>query len=611
MKSFSVRSFLLVVIIAASFQGFLFSQTARPVLVPYKNDAFNLYGFKDSVTGKVMVIPRYNYADKFVDGLSRVTVDGMYGFVDRTGKLVLPCKYDFVFEPSDGMALLKTADGKYGYCNNKGIVVIPPKYTDANDFGNGLAPVKVGEKYGYINKTGQWVIAQKYNDARPFSDGLAIVTLGEKQGLIDKTGKFCIPLKEEEISWFSTGVYKLRNADRNAYGLMDKTGKWLTDSTYRYIGDLNFKIPGGIASITTFDDKTGLVNGKGEIVMQPAFDSWKEIGHQDMVCVYINYKLYVTEDTRFGLYDLRQKKLITELNFNEIDDKYSDNMLAFVQADKVGYFDSIGQVIIQPVFDMGYKFNNGAAIVKKDGKYCLINRTGTTISDSYDYIFKYSDDFFLVNNGGTWNEDDGLQGGLCGLIRFDGTVMLPPVYNEIDLIYDGMIIFLRGDTLGFMDLQGREIMKPGTSRLGAFNDGLALFSIPDMDKYDNNEEDYDLWGYVSKNGEEVVPAKYDDADDFSDSLGKVKQADAIIYLDITGKEMIRMTDFEEAGPFSDGMAWVIKDGKVGYIDKTGALKIPCIYGKGKDFSDGVTVVELLDYEILINKKGEEIRRWKK
>jgi hypothetical protein len=44
--------------------------------------------------------------------------------------------------------------GKYGFIDNTGRVVIPFRYSAADKFSEGLANVRVGEKWGYIDETG-------------------------------------------------------------------------------------------------------------------------------------------------------------------------------------------------------------------------------------------------------------------------------------------------------------------------------------------------------------------------------------------------------------------------------------------------------------------------
>lgn len=88
------------------------------------------------------------------EGLQPVQKHGLWGYVDRTGKIIIPFKY-------------KTAAG----------------------FKEGLAAVSLGELYGYIDKTGQVTIPIKYDYASDFKDGKAMVRSGSKSFSVDKKGK--------------------------------------------------------------------------------------------------------------------------------------------------------------------------------------------------------------------------------------------------------------------------------------------------------------------------------------------------------------------------------------------------------------------------------------
>ena len=53
--------------------------------------------------------------------------DGRYGFIDQTGAEVIPFKYDYVFNFSNGLAMIQLY-GKWGYIDKTGTEVITCKY---------------------------------------------------------------------------------------------------------------------------------------------------------------------------------------------------------------------------------------------------------------------------------------------------------------------------------------------------------------------------------------------------------------------------------------------------------------------------------------------------
>ena len=81
-------------------------------------------------------------------------------------------------------------DLKYGYIHKSGVLVIPPRFEGAGVFSEGLAAVKLHGKCGYIDKTGRLVIEPRFDAARPFFGSLARVNVGDKCGYIDKAGRY-------------------------------------------------------------------------------------------------------------------------------------------------------------------------------------------------------------------------------------------------------------------------------------------------------------------------------------------------------------------------------------------------------------------------------------
>ena len=92
---------------------------------------------------------------------------GKWGYIDKTGKEVVPCKYDFASSFSDGLAAVNIGavydwtmehssmyGGKWGYIDKTGKEAVPLKYDTAYDFSDGLARVKLNGKCGFISISG-------------------------------------------------------------------------------------------------------------------------------------------------------------------------------------------------------------------------------------------------------------------------------------------------------------------------------------------------------------------------------------------------------------------------------------------------------------------------
>ncbi|MBQ3496832.1 MAG: WG repeat-containing protein, partial [Oscillospiraceae bacterium] len=92
-------------------------------------------------------------------------------------------------------------NGKYGHIDNNGklIVILPGEYDSIDNFCEGLACVKKGEKYGFINADCRLVIPYEYDSAVSFRDGVAAVGNDGKKGLIDKSGNAVLPLQYDSI----------------------------------------------------------------------------------------------------------------------------------------------------------------------------------------------------------------------------------------------------------------------------------------------------------------------------------------------------------------------------------------------------------------------------
>lgn len=76
---------LLIVLVAP-----LFAQEADLSLIPYRKG--KLWGYADG-DKKIVIAPAYEEADFFSEGFAAVKKGGKYGYINKSGKLVIPCKF--------------------------------------------------------------------------------------------------------------------------------------------------------------------------------------------------------------------------------------------------------------------------------------------------------------------------------------------------------------------------------------------------------------------------------------------------------------------------------------------------------------------------------------
>jgi WG containing repeat len=143
------------------------------------------------------VIPfrRVDSASPFKEGIA--VVNGNY--IDKKGKVVRPIHEgkspegeqsvrDFAFK--NGLALI-SAQGKWGYMDRTGKVVIKPQYQSAKHFSEGLAVVNDSENGSfYIDKTGKPISSNRFDDCGEFQNGAGLVKISGKMGYINAAGKY-------------------------------------------------------------------------------------------------------------------------------------------------------------------------------------------------------------------------------------------------------------------------------------------------------------------------------------------------------------------------------------------------------------------------------------
>ena len=249
----------------------------------------------------------YDEARSFENGLAAVKKNGKWGFIDKTGKEVIPMQYSDVGYFNEGLVPVELGE-QWGFFDNKGQEVIPVKlqYDNVWSFREGLAKVcKIGNfECGFIDKTGQEVIPVQYKQAMSFHEGLAVVSKGE-WGIIDKTGREIVPLQYNDIpSNFINGLSVVEKD--NKWKFIDRTGKEV------------FQLQSQYSSVFLTTENIA-------VVIKDNWDKW-------------------------GIIDLNGNE-ITPLQYNFINLDFQNGLTIVAQNNKYGVIDKTGKEVIPVQYD--------------------------------------------------------------------------------------------------------------------------------------------------------------------------------------------------------------------------------------------------------------------
>ena len=243
----------------------------------------------------------------FSDGLIQLKTGDQWGYMNASGKLVIPAKFAETSKFDAGYAWAKTGsayvvldtkgtetkvegpvadmkeftehlaifranDKKFGFIGTDGKIAIPARYESVGYFTNGLAWAKSDAKTGYINPKGEWVIKPQFDAVKNFDaeSGLARIKLGEAWGYVNKAGETTFIKDTETFGDFSEGLADGKKNDKK--GFYNNKGEWVIAPAFD--GTRDFK--NGYAAAKK-GDKWGMIDKQGKWVMEPRFDGIKDM----------------------------------------------------------------------------------------------------------------------------------------------------------------------------------------------------------------------------------------------------------------------------------------------------------------------------------------------
>ncbi|MGL6340442.1 MAG: WG repeat-containing protein [Waterburya sp.] len=153
--------------------------------------------------------------------------------------------------------------------------------------------------------------------------------------------------------------------------------------------------------------------------------------------------------------------------------------------------------------------------------------------------------------------------GKLGFVDINGNLIIPKIFNCENYLfrpieqqfYEGLALVCHNNLYGFINKKGEFVIPPKFDFVNPFSEGLAPV------KKDGK------WGYIDKKGDILVQPIYDEVKPFSEGLAVVKMGDKRGYLDRSTLKIAVNIVLDDASSFSEGLAFVKYQGEKYYMNK--------------------------------------------
>ena len=364
---------------------------------------------------------------KKMEYLALVKIGNLYGYIDRTGEVIIKPQYKTAFSFKNGLAYAEAED-KIGFINGQGqmIITFNPDHYILNNFFNDkracifrrprmymlreerrddvIVPVdiEITEGAGFINTAGTIVIEPEYDWVEDFSEGLAVAAKGAKvigNNLIEAKGK---------------------------WGYVTPTGKLAIEMVYEQARSFHE----GMAAVK-LNGLWGYINKKGEIVIKPQFSKAFD---------FSNGLASVNNGLKYGFIN-KQGKLIIDYKYDSVNDLQDGFIAVNEGAVAEKFIDNEKRVI--------------------GGNWFFLNSNGNiAFEDKYNDIRNYSEGYAFVYYQGEW-----------AIINKKGNKCTPFKYKEAKEFKNGLAPVKIEDKWGYINIKGEIVIKP------LFDDAFEFIEI--------------------------------------------------------------------------------------------------------------------------------------
>lgn len=554
--------------------------------------------------------------------------NGKMGIKDQQGKVVVPASFEALGWSDGSFSVIGDVTG-YRLNNHWGILNLKKEF------------VTKAEYERLIYSGGEYIVAtKKINPAQT------------KTGCLNLSGEIKIPFQYDgiNINGLRAIVFNLQNAQYQ-YGLIDLENRQIIPVAYQRIyplGTLRYAVENEAGKIALFGEDGRAITGF-EIDSISAFTKSRAIIHQNLnqglldrdgrMVVTPNYQAITLEEEK--VMALPHHEWIILNDRNEILKKFqvddilpiTNGMSIYKYSQKYGLLDSTLKAILPAQYDHLFASTNNQFIVSQKGKRGVIgpdnsiilpliydsliiedeivlayNKSeGWSLTDirqsfktqkNYDWIVRKVNGIYPVKNYGYW-----------GALNETGQEIIHCVFDSLLEISNHQLVVKFKNQFGIINTRENWLVAPQPFELQLVNDSCYLQLQP------QNK-------FLRKVTGEVIYFTDNQVEFKNDYWIETLPDGTIKTLDYQGRLLQRvdpplLDKLEEVFPESEGMRGIKRDGKFGFVDSRGRLRIANRYDGIGEFHEGLAAVKLIGKwgflnqqdQIVINPNFESVERF--
>lgn len=542
--------------------------------------------------------------DRIVAGLKgRFSNNVLYGVLNTKGNAEIGFQYESIVQTGDLLIVTQKLNGavNVGLIDAKERPIIPIQYQSLALINNELIAATNKEgKSALFNREGISLTPFFIDHYEPQSESIYKFSSDGQIGLFDARGKIRLPAEYKSIDLLDAETANAKEYDLwEAFNdSKEEIFNIQGDTVIPIAHDLILSYSGGrgrlfdargqlkdsifYEQIVPLDSNLLLVRNKGAYgVKDINGKSIIEIEHDTII--YANPFFYTRSGSGWHIYNKFKRRLTTRA-LAELIPK-GELLIAAREERYWGYLDFTGKVSISYKYDEAQPFIGEHAVVKYLGGYGVINSFGDwVVSPNHEKIEIIHPNLFLIQN------DEFKQ------LRNDRNELVFETYNDIINHPIGLVEKDSEGKLGFIDPKGSAKLR------------LEYDSISDVlsDQYVILIRD-GYYSLVTLSGKIIIPdySQFEMIFPFSQDFIGMRKEGKYGYFDLEGRLRIA-NQYEMVGVWQENRGPVMLKGKWGFVDSQERLVIQPYYDEVTPFMNGVSIARKGEHYGLLDPDGTEV-----